>query len=150
MSTSPFAVPQMVHGVDCNCDMAALPSVWLNTRTHEYMEECTGNCDGQMTQTHAHPAYPMSMWLAPMLPQTTRVSVSQWTIGDLAEMTQLAAEMAADGQQYCTYCMVVPVATSIGMCDGCIKEMCSYLFETEEAYYARIVEESMYQAQFNL
>lgn len=77
------------------------------------------------------------------------MSLSQWTHEDWAVLTQIADEMSS-GQQYCQYCQVVPVQTSIDLCDSCIEEMCSYLVESQEAYYQRMAEEAKWQQQFSL
>ena len=78
------------------------------------------------------------------------MSISQWTKEGLAELTQLAQDIDHSDQQYCAYCTVVPVLTSIDLCDGCIEEICSYLLESQDAYYTRLAEEAKYQQQFSL
>ncbi len=70
------------------------------------------------------------------------MSISKWTISDLAEMTQLANDLdiMLSNQQYCWHCTVVPVKDT-DMCDGCIADLIAWL---EDAAV-----EATYQAQFH-
>lgn len=76
------------------------------------------------------------------------VAVTQWTNADLAQMTQLASDIAQE--EYCTHCQVVLVADSSVLCDGCMEEVTAYLEESEASYYARMAEEATYQAQWQI
>lgn len=49
-------------------------------------------------------------------------SMSNWTVGDLAELTHIAAELSL-AQEYCEHCMVVSVADGDKYCYACTAEL---------------------------
>lgn len=67
------------------------------------------------------------------------MDMTKWTVGDMAELAELAMDIATE-ERYCESCGVVAVQDGDKYCDGCANSIAEWLYA---AYWDQRAEEYM-------